>query len=96
VSDRSITPVQPAKRSRLPRPFGRLPHERKYRAQVVAASEAYLSVATQSRFIAPTVLTLKTAVTRDVHGGAESLSNEMARWPVVGRIPVHCLMLDFL
>jgi hypothetical protein len=43
-----------------------------------------------------TVLTLKSAVARDFRGGTKSLSNEVARLPVVGRIPVHRLMLDFL
>ena len=48
------------------------------------------------RFIAPTMLTLKSAVVRDFHGCAKGLSDEMACRPVIGRIPVHCLMLDLL
>jgi hypothetical protein len=47
-------------------------------------------------FIALTVLTLKAAVARDFHGGTQGLSDEMARRPVIGRIPVHRLMLDLL
>ncbi len=43
-----------------------------------------------------TVLTLKSAVARDFHGGTKGLSDEMARRPVIGRIPVHGLMLDLL
>jgi hypothetical protein len=48
------------------------------------------------RLIALTVLTLKSAVTRDFHGVTQGLSDEMARRPVIGRIPVHSLMLDLL
>ena len=48
------------------------------------------------RFIALTVLALKSAVARDFHCGTKGLSDEMARRPVIGRIPVHCLMLDLL
>jgi len=48
------------------------------------------------RFIALTVLALKSAVARDFHGGTKGLSDEMARRPVIGRIPVHRLMLDLL
>jgi hypothetical protein len=43
-----------------------------------------------------TVLTLEAATARDFYGGAQGFSNEMACRPVVGRIPVHCLMLDLL
>jgi hypothetical protein len=48
------------------------------------------------RFIALTVLTLKSAVARDFHGGTKGLSDEMARRPVIGRIPVHSLVLDLV
>ena len=48
------------------------------------------------RFIPLTVLTLKSPGVRDFHGGTKGLSDEMARRPVIGRIPVHCLMLDLL
>jgi len=50
----------------------------------------------ESGFIAATVLTLEAATARDFYGGAQGFSNEMACRPVVGRIPVHCLMLDLL
>jgi len=42
------------------------------------------------------VLTLKSAVARDFHGGTKGLSDEMARRPVIGRIPVHSLVLDLV
>jgi hypothetical protein len=58
--------------------------------------EAYLPVARESEFIGLTVLALKAAGTRDLHGGTKGLSNEMARRPVVGRIPMQRLMLDLL
>jgi len=48
------------------------------------------------RFIALTVLTLKATAACDFHGGTKGLSDEMARRPVIGRIPVHRLMLDLL
>ena len=50
----------------------------------------------RGRFIALTVLTLKSAVARDFHGGTKGLSDEMARRPVIGRIPVHSLVLDLV
>ena len=43
-----------------------------------------------------TVLTLKSAVARDFHGGTKGLSDEMARRPVIGRIPVRSLVLDLV
>jgi hypothetical protein len=46
------------------------------------------------RFVALAVLTLKPAGARDVYGGTQGLSDELARQPVIGRIPVHRLMLD--
>jgi hypothetical protein len=50
----------------------------------------------RGRFIALTVLTLKSAAARDFHGGTKGLSDEMARRPVIGRIPVHSLVLDLV
>jgi hypothetical protein len=47
-------------------------------------------------FMALRVLTLKSAVARDFHGGTKGLSDEMARRPVIGRIPVHSLVLDLV
>ncbi len=38
---------------------------------------------------------MEPAGARDVHGSTKRLSNEMARLPVVGRVPVHGLVLDF-
>ena len=43
-----------------------------------------------------TVLAMESAGSRDVHGGAKRLSYKMARLPVVGHIPVHGLVFDFL
>src|SRR6195256_3415752 len=49
-----------------------------------------------SGFLALTVLTLDAASARDFYSGAQGFSEEVARRPVVGRIPVHCLVLDLL
>jgi hypothetical protein len=43
-----------------------------------------------------TVLTLQAAGAGDFYGGTKRLSNKMPRRPVVGRIPMHCLVFDLL
>jgi hypothetical protein len=43
-----------------------------------------------------TVLTLQAAGAGDLHGGTKRLSNKMPGRPVVGRIPMHCLVFDLL
>jgi hypothetical protein len=54
------------------------------------------SVSHCSGFLALTVLTLNAACARDFYCGAQGFGEEMTRRPMVGRIPVHCLMLDLL
>jgi len=70
-----------------------LPHEqRRCRSSFVSP---YLPLRESIRVTDGTVLTMEPAGARDVHGSTKRLSNEMARLPVVGRVPVHGLVLDF-
>jgi hypothetical protein len=85
-----------AYRSRRGRnPFGRLPHEGDTRPGSLPRGSLFIP-GHRVRFIALTVLTLKATVACDFHGGTKGLSDEMARRPMIGRIPVHRLMLDLL
>jgi len=49
-----------------------------------------------SGFLDLSVLTLQPAAAGDLYGCPKRLSDEMTRRPVIGRIPVHCLVLDLL
>jgi len=53
-----------------------------------------LPLASESRFIALTVLTPKSAGARDFHGGTKGLSNEMAGLTMIGRVPVLGLVFE--